>query len=231
MRREQTARYLANDTTTRVYKIALIAPTCDKQHRFYKTVNAFLAADDDTLRDRFRAAKWRDFEWAPLRLWSPSPSPSTSPSPSPSPSLSPSQSRARARVAVESWAHRRRVISSSRRLAAMPPSRRGLYRHAPHYYVTRPSYAVMSRCNFDFLCTMYSSTVLILLSSLSLPVAARIFAFPSQYSTHSSRGRAHCYRIPSLRIRWAFALNWRRVVTVRLCVAHRSRLNECHYLA
>ena len=62
MRREQTARYLANDTTTRVYKIALIAPTCDKQHRFYKTVNAFLAADDDTLRARFRAAKWRDFE-------------------------------------------------------------------------------------------------------------------------------------------------------------------------
>ena len=62
LRREQTARHLANDTTTRVYEIALIAPTRDKQHRFYKTVNAFLAADDDTLRARSRAAEWPDFE-------------------------------------------------------------------------------------------------------------------------------------------------------------------------
>ena len=62
LRREQTGRHLANDTTTRVYEIAPIAPTLDKQHRFYKTVNAFLAADDDTLRARSRAAEWPDFE-------------------------------------------------------------------------------------------------------------------------------------------------------------------------
>ena len=62
LRREQTARHLANDTTTLVYEIAPIAPTRDKQHRFYKTVNAFLAADDDTLRARSRAAEWPDFE-------------------------------------------------------------------------------------------------------------------------------------------------------------------------
>ena len=62
LRREQTARHLANDTTAHVYEIAPIAPTRDKQHRFYKTVNAFLAADDDTLRARSRAAEWPDFE-------------------------------------------------------------------------------------------------------------------------------------------------------------------------
>ena len=62
MRREQTARHLANDTSTHVYEIAPIAPTRDKQRRFYKTVNAFLAADDDTMRARSRAAEWPDFE-------------------------------------------------------------------------------------------------------------------------------------------------------------------------
>ena len=62
LRREQTARHLANDTTTRVYEIAPNAPTRDKQHRFYNTVNAFLAADDDTLRARSRTAEWPDFE-------------------------------------------------------------------------------------------------------------------------------------------------------------------------
>ena len=62
LRREQTGRHLANVTTTRVYEIAPTAPTRDKQHRFYKTVNAFLAADDDTLRARSRVAEWPDFE-------------------------------------------------------------------------------------------------------------------------------------------------------------------------
>ena len=62
LRREQTGRHLANDTTTRVSEIAPNAPTRDKQHRFYKTVNAFLAAADDTLRSRSRAAEWPDFE-------------------------------------------------------------------------------------------------------------------------------------------------------------------------
>ena len=62
LRREQTGRHLANDTTTHVYEIAPNAPTRDKQHRFYKTVNAFLATDDDTLRARSRAAEWPDFE-------------------------------------------------------------------------------------------------------------------------------------------------------------------------
>ena len=62
LRREQTGRHLANDRTTRVYEIAPNAPTRDKQHRFYKTVNAFLVADDDTLRARSRAAEWPDFE-------------------------------------------------------------------------------------------------------------------------------------------------------------------------
>ena len=58
--REQTARHLVNDTTAHVYEIAPIAPTRDK--RFYKTVNAFLAADDDTLRALSRTAEWPDFE-------------------------------------------------------------------------------------------------------------------------------------------------------------------------
>ena len=62
LRREQTGRHLANDTTTHVYEIARNAPTRAKQHRFYKTVNAFLAADDDTLRARSRAAEWPNFE-------------------------------------------------------------------------------------------------------------------------------------------------------------------------
>ena len=62
LRREQTGRHLANDTTTHVYEIARNAPTRDKQHRFYKTVNAFLATDDDTLRARSRSAEWPDFE-------------------------------------------------------------------------------------------------------------------------------------------------------------------------
>ena len=67
LRREQTARYLANDTRTRVYEIAPNAPTRVKQQHFYKTVNAFFAADDDTLRARSRAAEWPDFELAPPR--------------------------------------------------------------------------------------------------------------------------------------------------------------------
>ena len=62
LRREQTGRHLAKDTTTRVNEIAPNAPTHDKQHRFYKNINAFLAADDDTLRARSRAAEWPDFE-------------------------------------------------------------------------------------------------------------------------------------------------------------------------
>ena len=62
LRREQTGRHLANDTTTNVYEIAPEAPTREKQHRFYKTVNTFLAADDDTLRARSRAAESPDIE-------------------------------------------------------------------------------------------------------------------------------------------------------------------------
>ena len=61
LRREQASRHLANDTT-HVYEIAPNALTRDKQHRFYKTVNASFAADDDTLRARSRAAEWPDFE-------------------------------------------------------------------------------------------------------------------------------------------------------------------------
>ena len=48
--------------STRVYEIAFNAPTRDKQHRFYKTMSAFLAAADDMLRARSRAAEWPDFE-------------------------------------------------------------------------------------------------------------------------------------------------------------------------
>ena len=62
LRREQTVRHLANDTSTRVYEIAPNAPTRDKQHRFYKTMNTFFAADDDKLRASARAAEWPDFE-------------------------------------------------------------------------------------------------------------------------------------------------------------------------
>ena len=72
LRLEQTSRHLANETTTHVSEIAPDALTREKQHRFYKTVNAFLAADDDTLRARSRAAEWKDFELSPLRWWSPS---------------------------------------------------------------------------------------------------------------------------------------------------------------
>ena len=108
LRREQTGHHLANDTTTHVKMIEPDAPTREKQHRFYKTVKAFLAADDDTLRNRSRAAEWLDFELSPLRLWSPSLL----------------QSRTRACVAVESRARRGRVISPPRRLAATPSRRR-----------------------------------------------------------------------------------------------------------
>ena len=62
LRREQTGRHLANYTAAHVYEIAPNALTRDKQHRFYKTVNAFLVADDDTLRARSRASEWPDFE-------------------------------------------------------------------------------------------------------------------------------------------------------------------------
>ena len=62
LRREQTGRHLANGKSTHVYEIAPNAPARDKQHRFYKTVNAFLNADDATLRARSRAAEWPDFE-------------------------------------------------------------------------------------------------------------------------------------------------------------------------
>ena len=61
LRCEQTGRNLANNTTTRVYEIAPNAPTRDRQHRFYKTVTAFRAAADDTLRARSRTAEWPDF--------------------------------------------------------------------------------------------------------------------------------------------------------------------------
>ena len=61
LRREQTGRHLANDTTTHVYEIEPDAQTREKQHRFDKSVNAFLAADVDTLRARSRAAEWPDF--------------------------------------------------------------------------------------------------------------------------------------------------------------------------
>ena len=60
--REQTGRHFANDTTTHVYKIAPDAPTREKQHRSYKMVNAFFAANDDTLLARSRAAEWLNFE-------------------------------------------------------------------------------------------------------------------------------------------------------------------------
>ena len=56
LRRKHTGRHLANDTTTHVYGIALDAPTRKKQHRFYKTVNAFFVADDNMFRARSRAA-------------------------------------------------------------------------------------------------------------------------------------------------------------------------------
>ena len=58
-------------------------------------------------------------------------------------------------------------------------------------------------------------------ANLCIPVACFMY---------SSRGRALCYRIPSLRIRWAFAPHLRRVVTVSLCVAQQSLLIESRYL-
>ena len=62
LRREQTGRHLETETTTHVYEIAHNAPTRDKQHRFYKTVNAFFAGDDDTLCARSRVAEWPELK-------------------------------------------------------------------------------------------------------------------------------------------------------------------------
>ena len=62
LRREQTRRHFASDTSTRVYEIAPDAPTGEKQHRFYTTINAYLGADDDTLWARARSAEWPAFE-------------------------------------------------------------------------------------------------------------------------------------------------------------------------
>ena len=59
MRQEHTRRHLASETSMRVYDIAVNAPNRDLQRVFYRTVNAFLASDDDTLLAHSRAAKWQ----------------------------------------------------------------------------------------------------------------------------------------------------------------------------
>lgn len=62
LRREQTCRHFASETTKRLYEIAFDAPICQKQHCFYTTVNEFLGADKDTLWARARSAEWPAFE-------------------------------------------------------------------------------------------------------------------------------------------------------------------------
>ena len=59
MRQEHTRRHLASEMSMRVYDIGVNAPNRDLQRVFYKTVNAFLASDDDTLRAHSRAAEWQ----------------------------------------------------------------------------------------------------------------------------------------------------------------------------
>ena len=59
MRQEHTRRHLASETSMRVYDIAINAPNHDLQRVFYRTVNAFLASDDDTLLAHSRAAEWQ----------------------------------------------------------------------------------------------------------------------------------------------------------------------------
>ena len=54
LRREQTRRHLAGDTSTRVYEIAPDAPSRARQCLFYQTVSGFLGANDDTLEARTR---------------------------------------------------------------------------------------------------------------------------------------------------------------------------------
>ena len=62
LRREQTHRHLASDSSPRVYEIAPEAGSNEKQRRFYAAITAFLNADDDALWARARAAEWPEFE-------------------------------------------------------------------------------------------------------------------------------------------------------------------------
>ena len=62
MRRDQTRRNLAGDTSTRMYEIALDAPSLARQCLFYQTVSGFLGAVDDTLETLSRSAEWPAYE-------------------------------------------------------------------------------------------------------------------------------------------------------------------------
>ena len=62
LRREQTHRHLANDTSMRVYELAPDAGSHEKQRRLNATVKAFLGADDEALWVRARSAEWPEFE-------------------------------------------------------------------------------------------------------------------------------------------------------------------------
>ena len=56
MHQEHTRRHLASKTLIIVYDIAVNALNSDLQRVFYRTVNAFLASDDDMLVAHSRAA-------------------------------------------------------------------------------------------------------------------------------------------------------------------------------
>ena len=57
-RREHSRRHLSSETSEHVYELVVDAPSKKKKRTFYKTVNAFLSTDDNTLRVRARSAKW-----------------------------------------------------------------------------------------------------------------------------------------------------------------------------
>ena len=57
-RREHSRRDLTSETSVRVYELVVDAPSKEKKRTFYKTVNAFLSTDDNTLRARARSPEW-----------------------------------------------------------------------------------------------------------------------------------------------------------------------------
>ena len=165
LRREQTGRYLAYDTTTHVYEIAPNAPTRDKQHRLYKTVNAFLAADDDTARSLpcCRMARLR-VSASSLVV-------------SVAVAVAVAVACARGGRVVSSSRTRHLATSPSRRHAASPSQPSHTHLFDVTVLVTRTPLCCIPFDSFS----SYAVLVLLYLYYSRL-VAARIFAFPSHYS-------------------------------------------------
>ena len=106
MRQKHTRRNLASETSMPVYNISVNPPNRELQRVFYRTGNAFLACDNDTLLANSRAAELQ-LEWTLLANGG-------------------SRPRARARGRMREWrASRERVaVARTRRSAASSlPSR------------------------------------------------------------------------------------------------------------